>query len=549
MTRAPAIANAAFFLDEGVEALTFERFDWALEDAWRGVAWLLAWRGDFGAPPALPPRGQLPEARTLGDLVAPDTPDGLALLVARLESLRLLLDADLDLEAACAAHDETIAALVFESAAALDALAEQAGMAPAVVGVGGSVPPPGSVPGDTRARPSGILRRDALKFLAASSALTLAGCARSRGNAASASEPAAATSPSGASDTPTTPATASAPAATVRTTTRLDGLHWPVSDPFLFCAHHHDAYPQGNEEMGPAASLAGRNLGRDFDDAHAWRMYHGQRVPGFPRHPHRGFETVTVVRTGRLDHADSMGATARYGGGDVQWLTAGGGIQHAEMFPLLKRDEDNPLELFQIWLNLPARDKMVPAHFTMLWAESIPRLTVRDAEGRATHATIVAGRYGDAAPPAPPPNSWASRPESDLALWTLRMEAGARFELPAVRPGTERSLYFHVGDGGRVGDSAVPNMTRVELGGPGPIALEAGASETEILLLQGRPIAEPVARRGPFVMNSQAEIQQAYADYRSTGFGGWPWPQDGPVHARDRDRFALRPDGTLETPG
>jgi len=97
------------------------------------------------------------------------------------------------------------------------------------------------------------------------------------------------------------------------------------------------------------------------------------------------------VRRGLLDHSDSMGATARYGGGDVQWLTAGGGIVHAEMFPLVERERDNPLELFQIWLNLPAADKMVEPYFTMLWDEELPRLVERDGEGRTTTVTVIAG--------------------------------------------------------------------------------------------------------------------------------------------------------------
>src|SRR5580765_8221982 len=145
------------------------------------------------------------------------------------------------------------------------------------------------------------------------------------------------------------------------------GLPWVTVDPFLFCVHHDDAYPRGNEKMGPAASLAGRNLGQDFVTKDGWRMYHGEVVPGFPQHPHRGFETITIVRRGLVDHSDSLGATARYGRGDVQWLTAGGGISHSEMFPLVDGDKDNPLELFQIWLNLPAKDKLAEPHFTMFW--------------------------------------------------------------------------------------------------------------------------------------------------------------------------------------
>jgi redox-sensitive bicupin YhaK (pirin superfamily) len=301
--------------------------------------------------------------------------------------------------------------------------------------------------------------------------------------------------------------------------------------------------------MGPAASLEGRVIGRDFAGVDGWNMYHGEAVPGFPRHPHRGFETVTVVRKGRLDHADSMGATARYGDGDVQWLTAGGGIQHAEMFPLMNTDAENPAELFQIWLNLPAADKMVPSHFKMLWHEDIPVVTSTDADGRETEVTVVAGSFGDQSPPSPPPNSWASKARSDLAIWKIRMDAGARLEMPTVSEGTDRSVYVHVGAGARVGGADVDNQTRVELEGAGPIELLAGSEDVEILLLQGRAIGEPVARRGPFVMNTQAEIRQAYTDYQATAFGGWPWPNNAPVHARAQGRFALRADGVREEPG
>src|SRR5215471_14729286 len=126
------------------------------------------------------------------------------------------------------------------------------------------------------------------------------------------------------------------------------GFPWQTQDPFLFCVHHDDAYPAGDDRMGPAASLAGRNIGQDFEGKDGWRMYHGDVVPGFPQHPHRGFETVTIVRRGVIDHSDSLGAAARFGSGDVQWLTAGGGILHSEMFPLIAPDKPNPLELFQI---------------------------------------------------------------------------------------------------------------------------------------------------------------------------------------------------------
>lgn len=114
------------------------------------------------------------------------------------------------------------------------------------------------------------------------------------------------------------------------------GFPWETIDPFLLCVPHEDAYPRGNAAFGPDASLDGRIIGQDFVVKDGWRMYHGAKIPGFPAHPHRGFETVTIVRKGFVDHSDSLGATARFGAGDVQWLTAGNGIVHAEMFPYYK---------------------------------------------------------------------------------------------------------------------------------------------------------------------------------------------------------------------
>ena len=132
------------------------------------------------------------------------------------------------------------------------------------------------------------------------------------------------------------------------------GMHWPTLDPFLFCAHHDDQYPRGNGRFGPAAPLGGRQMGSDFSRKDGWSMYHGQQVPGFPAHPHRGFETVTLVRRGRIDHSDSLGAAARFGDGDVQWLTAGSGIVHAEMFPLLDEQQANEVHWWQ-WLKAAKR--------------------------------------------------------------------------------------------------------------------------------------------------------------------------------------------------
>jgi len=332
------------------------------------------------------------------------------------------------------------------------------------------------------------------------------------------------------------------------------GFPWQTIDPFLFCVHHDDAYPKGNGTFGPAASLDGRDLGQDFAGKDGWRMYHGMTVPGFPSHPHRGFETVTIVRKGLTDHSDSLGAAARFGGGDVQWLTAGAGIVHAEMFPLLDADGANPLELFQIWLNLPARSKMAEPHFTMLWSEDIPHLRAADADGRETVVACIAGRLalpdGAVQALAPPPDSWASQPEADVAIWTLKMAPGGRWTMPAASGAeTRRKLYFFKGGSLSIDGQRVDRGVAVELAATRAVELVNGDEPAEMLMLQGRPIGEHVAQYGPFVMNTEQELHQAFADYRRTEFGGWPWPDPAPVHGADPVRFARHADGRVERRG
>ncbi len=325
---------------------------------------------------------------------------------------------------------------------------------------------------------------------------------------------------------------------------------WPTVDPFLFCVHHNDRYPAGDRRMAPAASLAGRQLGQDFAGIDGWNMYHGRVVPGFPQHPHRGFETITFARNGYIDHSDSLGAAARFGRGDVQWMTAGGGIVHSEMFPLLDPVGPNHVELFQIWMNLPAADKMVTPHFSMLWNEDIPRVEQTDAEGRTATVTVIAGRFGSETPPPPPPSSWASRPEADVAIWHVVLDPGARCTLPAAAgDATVRALYVFEGTGLTADGVTFGASSAATVDATTATDLVAGAEPVELLVLQGRPIAEPVAQYGPFVMNTEDEIRQTFADYQRTQFGGWPWPDDAPVHPADRGRFARHADGRIEEAG
>ena len=320
------------------------------------------------------------------------------------------------------------------------------------------------------------------------------------------------------------------------------GFQWQGLDPFIFTMHHLDEYPQGNEQQGPEGQLVGRRIGSDFSGIDGWSMYHGSVVPGFPQHPHRGFETVTVVRRGYVDHSDSLGATARYGGGDVQWLTTGSGIQHAEMFPLIRSNAGNPLELFQIWLNLPPESKMVPAYFRMLWSEEIP--TIQPAPG--VEVDVIAGMLDGEEAPAPPPDSWASSQQGDMAIWLIRIDADAHWDMPAAAPGLNRMLHFFQGTSASVAGADVSSASGIRVRSDAVVPIRNAGEPVEFLLLQGRPIGAPVFQMGPFVMNTPEELQQAFDDYRRTGFGGWPWASADPVHPRGDGRFALHADGTVE---
>ena len=324
------------------------------------------------------------------------------------------------------------------------------------------------------------------------------------------------------------------------------GFPWETQDPFLFCVHHLDAYPKGNADLGPDASLAGRNLGQDFTIKDGWRMYHGSKVPGFPSHPHRGFETITIVQKGLIDHSDSIGAAARFGNGDVQWMTAGKGVQHSEMFPLLNQDKENPLELFQIWLNLPRSGKFVDPYFLMLWNENVPVQEIKDENENITTVKIVTGDLNNAKAAAPPPDSWAAIDDHEVAIWVITMESLAKWSLPVASEGTNRSLYFFEGDNLSVAGESIPSYKGIELDATQEVLLENGLNQSKLLLLQGQPIKEPVVQHGPFVMNTEAEIRQTMIDYQNTQFGGWPWPSHEHVHSREIGRFARYVDGKEE---
>lgn len=321
-------------------------------------------------------------------------------------------------------------------------------------------------------------------------------------------------------------------------------FQWPTREPFLFCVHHLDRYPAGTGSFGPpTGALRGRNIGQDFEARDGYRMYHGEVVPGFPVHPHRGFETITIVRRGYVDHSDSLGAAGRYGEGDVQWMTAGAGVQHSEMFPLLRSDSENTLELFQIWLNLPSRSKMVPAHFKMFWSEEIPVV-----EGDGFNVSVISGEFSGRRALTPPPDSWAADGANEVMILLIRLSGGI-VSLPAASLKAGRTLYVFEGDDVRFNGTSVDGRKGYQVQPDLELVIEGGsASPAEILVLQARPIGEPVVQHGPFVMNSRDEIIKTFEDYQKTRFGGWPWPQTEMVHGAGLERFARYPDGRVEKP-
>ena len=331
---------------------------------------------------------------------------------------------------------------------------------------------------------------------------------------------------------------------------------YPTLDPFLFCVYHNDDYPV--DESGGKMETTFPGNGSDFDPHAPYRMYHGDKVPGFPQHPHRGFETVTGTTVGLIDHADSMGNAGRYGEGDVQWMTAGKGIVHGEMFPLVHSDKPNPLRLFQLWLNLPAKSKMAQPSFAMFWNENIH--TWKSDDGMAS-VTVWAGDYfGDdmdksqkekSSLNVPPPDSWAANPDNDVAILLIKIQPGGKVTIPkANQPGVNRSMYLIEGhfnkikvDGKTINKNVCLEMDATKdipiTVSESSVTNDSEVSATEFLLLQGKPINEPVAQHGPFVMNTQSEIRDAFMDYSRTQFGGWPWERDDMIFEQDKGRFAL----------
>jgi quercetin 2,3-dioxygenase len=224
-------------------------------------------------------------------------------------------------------------------------------------------------------------------------------------------------------------------------------------------------------------------------------------------HPHRGFETVTIVYSGEVDHRDSTGKGGHIGPGDVQWMTAASGILHEEFHSAAFTRDGGTMEMVQLWVNLPAKDKTAPPAYQTLLDAQIPAV---ELEGGAGRVRVIAGAYAGARGPA--------KTFTPIDIWDVRLAGGgkAAFELPE---GHTLAVLVQSGTVKLNGErSAGAAQFAVFAREGGAIALEA-ESEAKVLLLSGAPIEEPVAAYGPFVMNTETEIRQAIADFNAGKFG------------------------------
>ncbi|WP_447886220.1 pirin family protein [Serratia fonticola] len=279
--------------------------------------------------------------------------------------------------------------------------------------------------------------------------------------------------------------------------------HW-VGNGFLVNSLF--SYNELGTEMSPFLLL-------DHAAPTKFRSHNGRR--GVGQHPHRGFETVTIVYQGEVEHRDSTGSGGVIGPGDVQWMTAASGILHEEFHSKDFSQKGGTIEMVQLWVNLPAKDKMAAPGYQTLLNQDIPVVPLADNAGQVR---VIAGNYGGHAGPA--------RTFSPINVWDMKLNAGRNTTLRVEEGHTLAVVMLH----GAIlvnGEQIVRETQMVLLDRAGDsITLEANG-DVSLLVLSGEPIDEPIVGYGPFVMNNEAEIQQAFRDFNSGQFGAMPLTTSG----------------------
>ena len=270
--------------------------------------------------------------------------------------------------------------------------------------------------------------------------------------------------------------------------------HW-VGDGFLVRPLFADlAFGQ---EVSPFLML-------DYAAPHEFRP--SAKPPGVGAHPHRGFETVTIVYDGEIEHRDSAGNSGTIGPGDVQWMTAGSGLLHEEFHSREQAKRGGKVSMAQLWVNLPAADKSASPHYQTILKGDIPVVAL---DGGKASLRVVAGAFGDAKGPA--------RTFSTLHVWDVAAKAGADLDLPIAQG--DNVLVALFAGAISVDGHQIPQAGLLTFGAEGESVSISATSDAKLLVLTGAPLKEPIAHYGPFVMNTQAEIRAAIDDFRAGKMG------------------------------
>lgn len=255
--------------------------------------------------------------------------------------------------------------------------------------------------------------------------------------------------------------------------------------------------PRGGKALGPFVLM---------DYAGPEEFTPSTEPRGVDTHPHKGFETVTVVFQGELEHRDSAGNSGKIGPGDVQWMTAASGILHEEKHSKAFTEQGGVLEMAQIWVNLPAKDKEAPPRYQTLLAGEIPEVDLPDSIGRIR---LIAGDYNG--------TSGAAETFTDVTIWAVSISSAGEVTLP-IPEGHPGGIYVRQGTV-VLGEETLTQSEFAEFSEDGQGLKIRAESPAELLVLAGEPINEPMVAYGPFVMNSMDEIQQAMMEFRAGKYG------------------------------